>query len=246
MHSSVNSTSALIKNKPSPMPSGMGFDEEDMMPKRKTRRVRDPYAIDISDEEMDDEDFVPAPKPPAKEESLADFLRNYQPPPEPVMPPQKVPKKKASAPSLMGRFTSRSSSSNNNVNAAQQSASPSESRSVLSRAAPKGHIPLQVNMPPGYDKYGPVGDSSPGGGVAAQSSRPRIASGPGSAGRVPMKKFEPREAVPSASRTSDLASFLRDSEPPPEMDARAHSPVHFEEPGGLAKVFGRRKKTPLY
>ncbi|KEY68543.1 hypothetical protein S7711_08010 [Stachybotrys chartarum IBT 7711] len=238
MHSSANSTSALIKSKTSPMPSNMGFDDEDMMPKRKTRRVRDPYAIDYSDEEMDEGSFSPAAKPPAKEESLAEFLRNYAPPPEPERPPQKLPKKKASAPSLIGRFT-RSSSSSNNAAATAQATSPTDSRSLSSRAGIKGHIPIQVNMPAGYDKYGRT--------VDAGSSRPRMAPSSTSTGKAPTKKYEAREAVSSNSRTADLASFLRDSGPPhAELDARAHSPIHYEEPGGLAKVFGRRRKTPLY
>ena len=56
------------------------------MPKRTQRRVRDPYAIDFSDEE-DDEDLFndhPMPvkeKPKRQEESLMDFLNSVPPPP---------------------------------------------------------------------------------------------------------------------------------------------------------------------
>ncbi|KAH7326247.1 hypothetical protein B0I35DRAFT_129732 [Stachybotrys elegans] len=227
IHSSINSTSALLKSKPSATSNKM-FDDDDMMPKRKTRRVRDPYAIDISDDELDDDEFLAGPKPPAKkEESLAEFLRNYNPPPEPELPPAKIPKKKASAPSLIGRFTRSSSSSHNNQS------SNTESRSLSSRMGSKGHIPLQVSMPPGYDKYGPITDSAP------RNTPPPT----GSSGRVPMKKYEPREAVSVTTRTSDLASFLRDSGPVEDDLAVRMRP---EEPNGFAKVFGRRKKTPLY
>ncbi|KAL3953127.1 hypothetical protein ACCO45_013070 [Purpureocillium lilacinum] len=84
MQSSVNSSSALLKNKVAPAPTS-GFDDQGMMPQRKQRRVRDPYSIDFSD---DDEEDILTPKPPVKkEESLAEFLRNYDPPPEPPSSP---------------------------------------------------------------------------------------------------------------------------------------------------------------
>ncbi|KAF7549852.1 hypothetical protein G7Z17_g6111 [Cylindrodendrum hubeiense] len=148
IHSSVNSHTALLKNKGGSAPASRMFDDDDMMPKRKTRRVKDPYAIDFSDED-DDDDFITTPKPPAKkEESLADFLRNYDPPPEPVSQPisHKMPKKKASAPSLIGRFT-RSSSNANSPSSASHSPVV-DSRSLSSRSGGKGYIPIQVNIPP--------------------------------------------------------------------------------------------------
>ncbi|KAF1813633.1 hypothetical protein P152DRAFT_286995 [Eremomyces bilateralis CBS 781.70] len=61
-------------------PGGSGF------PPRTRRRIKDPYAIDFSDEEEDDDDgellINPSSKrpPPRKEESLADFLRSAEPP----------------------------------------------------------------------------------------------------------------------------------------------------------------------
>lgn len=87
--SSVNSQSALLanasKNKPLPMQDRDDVEGADMMPKRKTRRVRDPYAIDSSD---DEEEYEAAPKPGAiQEESLADFLRNVPPPVESTTTP---------------------------------------------------------------------------------------------------------------------------------------------------------------
>lgn len=55
-------------------------------PKRKQRRVRDPYAIDIdSDDEI--ENVVSKP-PKYEEESLMDFLRNTSPPPNQEHQPQ--------------------------------------------------------------------------------------------------------------------------------------------------------------
>lgn len=268
IQSSANSNTALLRNKAQPAPhrSNM-FDEDDMMPKRKQRRVRDPYAIDFSDEE-EDEAFMVTPKPPVKkEESLAEFLKNYDPPPEPVAQPvsQKIPKKKASAPSLMGRFNRAAFGRENFSRDKEVKGTPAptnpkpvpESRSLSSRvgtansASSRGHIPIQVNMPSGYDKYGSLTSSAsqprstPGGGV--------LSGGPVSSGRkVPMKKFEPREPTPATSRTgtADLAAFLRDSEPPPSL--AAPSRMQSTGTGGegrenvsLSKMFGRRKKPVL-
>ncbi|KAI9172420.1 hypothetical protein HJFPF1_01922 [Paramyrothecium foliicola] len=240
MHSSVNSSSALLRNKNSPAPTSNAFNDEDMMPKRKTRRVRDPYAIDFSDEEDELDDFAaPVKAPPKKEESLAEFLRNYQPPPEPEAPVivTKQPKKKASAPSLITRFA-RGSSSKDTSSPTPNAAFANDSRSLHSRVGNKsGHIPIQVQIPPGYDAYGPVSANS------STRNTPSTAS----PRRVPMKKFEPREAVSSTSRTSDLASFLRDSGPPTEsITSPSRTSFPQEESSGLSKMFGRRKKTPLY
>lgn len=256
IQSSANSNTALLKNRPQqPAQRNNMFDDDDMMPKRKQRRVRDPYAIDFSDEEYDD-DLMITPKPPAKkEESLAEFLRNYEPPPEPVAPPvsQKMPKKKASAPSLMGRFNraafGRGDKKPEETIATSSSKPAPESRSLNSRvgtanssASKNGHIPIQVNMPSGYDKYG----------SAISSAQPRTTpSGPGgpSGRKVPMKKFEPRDATPGMSRTgtADLAAFLRDSEPPPSMTTAppVRAATGDESNGGLSKMFSRRKKPVL-
>jgi len=199
-----------------------------MMPKRKTRRVKDPYALDFSDDEEEDEDAAPrGPRRAApKEESLADFLKSYAPPednsPVPFNLAQSqaaaaaaLPKKKASAPSLMARFTSRSERSPTKMmfggsgNTSPRTADPPPlgSRTPSGGGAGRGYIPIQVNMPPGVDKYSPA---------AASSSSPLAAGGAAAPkGRVLMKKFEPREATSTSSRaTSDLADFLRNSAPP--------------------------------
>ena len=53
-------------------------------PQRKQRRVRDPYAIDDSDDDVEE---VATPKPKRDEESLIDFLRNTAPRPTKATPP---------------------------------------------------------------------------------------------------------------------------------------------------------------
>lgn len=249
VQSSLNSQSALLGRKQL-TPQNSMFDEQDMMPARKQRRVRDPYALDFSDEEEEDDfDYQPQPsrKVQPKEESLIDFL-NSVPPPPPSQPPvpfnlsrtqtmptkAPAPKKKASAPSLMSRFRQNSAAGNNNGRGPR---SPTDARSMSSRAGPapsKGYIPIQVNIPTGdlYPSYGssttPAMPSVP----SQFSSRPT--------GRVPMKKFEPRDAVSVPSRgTSDLAEFLKYSEPPSMSGPGAPDPVEVN----TTKLFGRRKKS---
>lgn len=237
--SSLNSSTALLgRNKPAQYSST--FDDSDMMPQRKQRRVRDPYAIDFSDEDDDDEIFEEAPKPKAKprqEESLIDFLKNYEPPPEPVSKPVVAPTlpKKRSASNLMARLRSNGHSSSNSISSKQSVKAPVEPRvtHTSSSVPTRGYTPITVNIPPDSDKLGSYFETS---------AAPRQ---PQSSGRVPMKRFEPREAVSANSRTGDLAAFLRDSEPPPSTLAmqRPGPPDPPQSSSGLSRVFDRRKKT---
>lgn len=241
--SSMGSGAGLIKKGSAP-PKGNMFGMPDGMPngmpKRKTRRVRDPYAIDLSDEDEEFDDIIspiggPVTRrpPPPKEESLMDFLNSVPPPsdhrPVPFNIPQAraaqppAPKKKASAPSLISRFTRHNSISGNHNSRNLQSSSGTHSssnsifdaRSIASRAGSafsgrnRNHIPIQVNVASGYDKYG-----TPIGGVAPPPTSNPIRPAAASSGRVPMKKFEPREAASVPSRaTQDLADFFRNSGP---------------------------------
>ena len=244
-YSSVTSQSALLKNKnlPGKGASGGGHrgDPDMPMPPRKSRRVRDPYAFDFSDEEGILEEEIPSPssRPPAREESLADFLKNYPPPPEPPVQPlassQNQPKKKASAPSLISRFTRRDSSQSG----PSGSKSRSDTRSLNSRAGGgRGHVPIQVTMPSNGDQRGP---SSISGSVA-----PSTSSGGGTS--RPRTKHEARDATPRLPRTgtSDLADFLRNSGPPagsnpPAMPSRSFR----DDMNGFSRVFSSRRKPSL-
>ncbi|KAI1207250.1 uncharacterized protein F4807DRAFT_462981 [Annulohypoxylon truncatum] len=238
--SSMNSQSALL-SKANKMQhfTGNNFDDDDMVPKRTRRRVRDPYAIDISDDEYDDLDMTPKPKP-KKEESLIDFLNNYPPPPEPESQPVAIPKKKSSAPNLIARLRAGGGSiSKSNP----KGLGNTDSRSLNSRASNgRGYTPIVVPM--GTDKY--RGESKPLAPAPAPTpmGAPPMMAAP--SGRVPMKRFEPRDAVSvNNSRTSDLASFLRDSEPPPQPVARIPSPVETKS-SGFSRMFERRKKSTAY
>lgn len=239
MHSSINSQSALLKKKSNLQLAGNTVDENKpmQMPVRKTRRVRDPYAIDFSDEE-DEEAFAKPARPPVKkEESLAEFLMNYEPPPEaaPAPPPaQKSPartKKKSSASNLINRFRGGGSSSSHS-NAPPVPPLP---RTGTASSSGKGFLPIHVNMPPGYDKYG----------TADRGAPPRTAP---SAGGMPRKKYEARDpmAASAKSETSDLAAFLKSSEPPPPSGpvTPAHAPPE-EQGNAVSRMLGRRKKSMI-
>lgn len=271
IQSSVNSQSALLGRKQGTTQSSSPFDDSDMIPARKQRRVRDPYAIDLSDEEDDEFGFEQPSstrRAQPKEESLIDFLRNAPPPPpsNPVplnlprtntMPaqPAPAPKKKASAPSLMARFRQNSgSSASASASASTGMRAPTSARSLSSRSGPrpppsvpvsKGYIPIQVNIPTGGDLY-PTFPS-----YGSASATPPVPSVPSNlasrpSGRVPMKKFEPRDAVSVPSRgTSDLADFLRSSEPPPTVNSTPYAPEPVVETSG-SRLFGRRKKSSAF
>ncbi|KAL2023112.1 hypothetical protein VTK56DRAFT_3718 [Thermocarpiscus australiensis] len=275
IQSSVNSHSALLQ-KTKPVPS-YGGDDDMPIPKRKTRRVRDPYAIDISDEELEDDDVelaqLPKRRAQTQEESLIDFLNNYKPPPEPPVQPFNIsavqarnnkPKKKASAPSLMARLTRRDYNGQAGNLGSAGSETPrattqmsAESRGPRSRAATGGgrggggggggHVPIQVNMPPGLDAYAPQSRANTPKAMATMGGASAAAA---TGGRVPMKKFEPREPIAVPSRaTSDLAEFLR-SGPPPGMMTGANQfpgpgPAERDEANGISRVFARRKKASV-
>ncbi|KAK7973048.1 hypothetical protein PG988_007182 [Apiospora saccharicola] len=246
VNSSINSQSALLNKSNKPTSYSNNFDEEDMIPKRKQRRVRDPYAIDFSDEEdLDDllEEEAPKPKPkPKREESLVDFLNNYDPPPDPS-PPQpfyntKQPAvlKKKSTTNLIARLRNGSASQ------ADRTPPPTgrDSRASSNTGNGRGYTPIVANTPP------PSGGNS---GKINDMMGPGMPQNRAPSGRVPMKHYEPRDATPSqaarASGTSDLARFLRESEPPPSTLATA-SPAVEDKPSGFSRIFERRKKSVAF
>lgn len=81
---SVGSRTGLLDStrrataQPGASTNGTTPSEGDAFPARKQSRVRDPYAIDLDDDELDD--LLEPQKPKREEESLMDFLRNVPPP----------------------------------------------------------------------------------------------------------------------------------------------------------------------
>ncbi|KAG5951262.1 hypothetical protein E4U53_003478 [Claviceps sorghi] len=257
MHSSINSKSALLRNRGASAMSGnmYGGGDDDVTPQRKTRRVRDPYAIDLSDEDEEEEEGGPgggqgphrarqtAKLPMQREESLAEFLQNYNPPAEPVSSPPRIPKKKASAPSLMARFTRSGGKDKDKDKDKDRDRDRPFSIRGNQGASPRGHVPIKVSIPADYNPHanGPVDNNN---NTRSQpAGRTRGTSLTYSPGRVPTKKFEPREAVASKTPTADLAAFLRSSAPPRDHAVGAERAAKEEEGGGMGKRFGRKKKS---
>ncbi|KAH6722053.1 hypothetical protein BKA61DRAFT_166926 [Leptodontidium sp. MPI-SDFR-AT-0119] len=246
--SSVTSQSALLngsRNKPLPTQTRIDFEEEDMMPKRKTRRVRDPYAIDFSDEE--DEDLFPSRPPPIKEESLAEFLRNAPPPPpEPVRtnsatedatrPGSKKMKKKPSSGSLMSRFGRSGSTSTPSI-----PPKPQANGNDTATPGPR-KTPLYTPIAAKYSTTSPSYEQPRNNNYVSQLDSARN----NDAGRrkVVQKSYQPREAVYASTRTSELADFLLSSEPPSSMQTQPQTlaPVlQKDEANAFQRMFGRKK-----
>ncbi|KAI3322425.1 hypothetical protein HD806DRAFT_499984 [Xylariaceae sp. AK1471] len=240
--SSMNSQSALL-NKSNRQQHSMGnsFDEDEMMPKRTQRRVRDPYAMDFSDED-DDEEYNMTPKPqPKQEESLIDFLNNYPPPAESSIQPIVLSKKKSGTPNLIARLRSGSSAGLNRSAHGRKVSGIYENRSLNSRGGPKAaHTPIVV--PTAVERFNSsIASPERFSSSITTPASPRATS----YGRVPMKRFEPRDATSSSSQTADLASFLRDSQPPPSM-ANLPAPPEDKSGSGFSRIFERRKKSTAY
>lgn len=243
---SVNSQSALLNtyNPKKPPPTNVNtFDEADRMPQRKTRRVKDPYAIDDSDDE--DALDTPLAKPVKQEESLAEFLKNVTPPPVPTSSVfESVPKppiKKSSTPSLMSRFARKESFSN---------AVPTRANNNAPQVA--SHIPISITTK----------QSASSSQLSSVSARQLVSSSNSSyASRMDTERKPSRVAhntyqsrgVDGRSRsitrtpTNDLADFLKNTPPPPTNGPQRLSigigPV--KEEGSFAKMFGRRKKAAV-
>jgi len=244
--SSVTSQAPLLRNKPLPVHKTNEFDEEDMMPKRKTRRVRDPYAIDFSDDEEEFEALTASRPKPIQEESLADFLRNVPPPPEPVVttsvfadvprPPSKGLKKKSSSPSIMSRFGRNNSVSSQPSSNPKSRSGPEAARSVSASKPYPSHTPIAA-------QYSTASNASVFSVNTSASSSPQLNNS--SRTKVAQKSYQPREAVYTQSRqTSDLADFFMRNEPPPSMQPQPQAfipTVHKEEATAFQRMFGRKK-----
>lgn len=242
-HNSVNSQSALLanasKNKPLPIQNRDDFDEEeDMMPKRKTRRVRDPYAIDFSDEE---EEYEAAPKPRVtQEESLADFLRNVPPPPEstvtPIFVPDKNVRKKSSTSNLISRFGRNGSGPQipPKPEVTSQASRQQQPRQLYTPIAAKYSTTMNLNQPPPTTTNGYASQLDTARNTTRNPSRPKVAQ----------KSYQPRDAVYSGSRTNDLADFLMRSEPPSSIQTQPQTftpTLQKEEASTFQRMFGRKK-----
>jgi hypothetical protein len=194
--------------------------EQDGMPQRTRRRIRDPYAIDFSDEDEleEEEEPVSKPQPRKQEESLIDFLRNTAPPP-------------GSAPQPILTTAPRP---NDNKADLKRSTSQSKLRDMLMRdGSTRNATAVGVNG---------ARESSPRLHAANGANRTPASAGDG----VRKPKFQARDAKTTKTSTSDLADYLLNSGPsesthslPNERDPRlGHNAV--KEQAGFMRFFSRK------
>lgn len=177
-------------------------ESEDGVPGRKRYRNKDPYAIDLSD---DEEDLLTAlPKTKRQEESLIDFLNSMEPPkdnsPRPLIDPNS-----AQARNIMAK--ARASSTGTKSTGAMPSSDTvgPRTRSMQSSGGPR----------PGPTYASSTRSAQSSNGVA----RPRFeARSPGDSNK------DSGRGGASRSATSDLADFLKNSAPPDD-DRSAPAPI---------------------
>ena len=195
--------------------------EQNGMPPRTRRKARDPYSIDDSDEEPE-QDLV-RPKPGAEEESLVDFLRNTAPPPG--MAPQPI---LAAIPRAQERPDVKRAASNSKLkdvltrqgSVANKSAAASAVKATNGAREESPHL-TQVGSK--LDKYRPTQTTH-----AAHVDRNRQ-----------KPRGEARDPTNNNSTTADLAHYLMNTGPPePPRQQQQSSPT--KDQAGFLKFFSRR------
>lgn len=200
--------------------------ESDGMPPRTRRRVRDPYAIDFSDDE-ELEEQLPGPQRRGDEESLVDFLRNTAPPPgmttlpilaanpNPTQPDPSSMVKRTASSSKLRDYLQGATGNKNGTNAVKSSNSARADSPHLTQVGSK------------MDKYRPT---QPTHAAHVDRNRQKV-------------RAEPRDPMASSGGdTADLAAYLKNSGPPPGSEA---PPQRFitstgKDQAGFMKFFSRR------
>lgn len=188
---------------------------DETQPARKQRRVRDPYAIDDSDDDELLEELLEPSKPKREEESLMDFLRNVPPPdfdPQPVpiqAPPTRSPSTSFGSASAMKARLLRNTSFD-------KSLSMKSSRSSLRQQS--------ENYSVGQSNYTvKVGMERTGGTIHAGYGLSTVSE--------------------KQTETGALASFLRNTGPPEPPPSRSRSmSASKRDLSGFSRLFNRRKK----
>ncbi|KAJ8115438.1 hypothetical protein OPT61_g2917 [Boeremia exigua] len=187
---------------------------------RTRRRIKDPYAIDFSDEEEeDDEDddqltaLPPSNKPPApRQESLMDFLNDEPPPgpssgkPQPFMLSQET---------IAAAKARAASSSNTSLSS---STTPTRSNGASNGAAP------------------PMGFPSSSGAEIMRAHKPKVAARAPAVGDVRANR----------TATSDLADFLRNSGPPEPVGPPPGARKEEEKKKSSNMKFWRKNREKTY
>lgn len=219
-------------------------------PIRRKKGPRDPYAIEVSDEdepEDDDSDLVGAPPaaPVRQEESLADFLRNVPPPPSNEEPPQLLSVNakalngtKPRSKSMNLRARVKRTTSSDRIKQKKSLSSLHSSKSMGNSPSPRAsNAPPVPPTPRMYATHSPV----PSGNYSAYVSGPSRNMG---------ADFEQRPAGRYQTETAALADFLKNTGPS-EPVARAPtsaSSIDSDRQGSMLKsatlgrMFMRKKK----
>jgi hypothetical protein len=214
---------------------------DDIRPRRKQRRVRDPYAIDTDSE---DEVRYQAPKPKRDEESLIDFLRNVAPPSEAQTTPQllntssaaSAVAKKNSAPNIKDRIMRKSSVTAGGPKGRQRS----EPTALPARRSSSGALQGLPSAPPPARSVSPHLSQT---GSRLDSYKPTQPTYAAHVDRVRNKgaaQGQSRAGRSERSSTAELADFLKNSGPP--ATSQTYVPNVPKEETGFSRMFSRKKK----
>jgi hypothetical protein len=242
MPSSMNSRTGLLDSAnrgSSKFANGLGtggpavsrqpvIPESDGMPPRTRRRVRDPYAIDFSDDE-ELEEQLPGPQRRGDEESLVDFLRNTAPPPGmttlPILAANPNPNPTQPDPSSMVKRTASSSKLRDYLQGA--TGNKNGTNPLKGSNSARADSPHLTQVGSKMDKYRPT---QPTHAAHVDRNRQKV-------------RVEPRDPMASSGGgTADLAAYLKNSGPPPGSET---PPQRFitstgKDQAGFMKFFSRR------
>lgn len=253
VHTSNSRTDLLPKQKvvqpaysntPQKLSGSLSGPAEPVVTKTR-RRIKDPYAIDFSDEDEDededeDDDLLTAlPKnnghrpPPKRDESMMDFLNSMEPPstsqPQAfVLSPETIAAAKArAAKANLANANTRPGNSN-----ATGPPPPPSSSSKNSRLAK--FTSSSSSQPPPSSLPSVLPSST-----APRTNKPRLQARDASAAA------DARYAGSGRSATNDLADFLRNSGPPSPPPSMARKEKEESSGGGKrsAARFWRKNKT---
>jgi hypothetical protein len=213
--------------------------QRDTMPTRKQRRVTDPYAIDDSDDDVEDP-LTPAQAKKTQNESLIDFLRNTAPPPGSSPPPILAGSFNAAS-STAAAGAVRRQTSNQGV---RERIMRSTSRSSLNRKTSVNQSQPIVKTDEPQQHYRSTGQ-------ARETSSQLVQTGKNIDSHKPttvtdaqhVDRLQARGPTSSSrTNTADLANYLKNSGPPvvPVRGPVRHPSVLKEEAGFL-RFFSRRK-----
>jgi hypothetical protein len=202
--------------------------ESDGMPKRTRRRVRDPYAIDFSDDEDELEDISVPPQRRGDEESLVDFLRNTAPPPGMTTKPilAALPNPTQPNASAMVSPTTSASRFKDYLQGSSPTKNGATTKSTNGARAESPHLTQAGSK---MDKYRPT---QPTHASHVERNRQRM-------------RAEPRGATISpGGDTADLAAYLKNSGPPPSSEAPIQKfGTTGKDQAGFLRFFQRRGST---